>query len=410
MINKKLAFVTPRMIIGGAESYIITKASWLINNGFDIIVISLGGENVINLTEGVEHFILEGIDDSPLLFNSKSYDIFIESLSNILTQNKVDIIEAHNTFPVFHVAMSYKNTGIPFLANILSELSYYKNPLLAILTRKLNQFGLYYALTTEMNTHIENTIRSKLDPVILPIPVKGIITLDEQVQDLYILSVCRLSEDKMYVKYLIEDFYTLYSTSEALKNYKLKIVGDGPFFNEIEDLVNKLNEQAQVIIIELLGTIVGDELEALYKNCFAFAGMGTSLLLAASCGKPSILAGFVKDTEPYSWGYWGENALDRNVIGVGSDKDRVSTSYANIISILIGSQDRSLKAGNAAKKMFEVNYDFDIIMNNWNKEYLKVIKNYKNNKKLKSKLNFSLEISSLRTIRYVYKAIFKNKK
>ncbi len=402
----KIAFVTPRMIIGGAESYIITKTLWLINNGFDVVVISLGGENVENLPNEVKHFTLEGIDDSPLLFDSNKYTNFIQSLSDILLLNKVDIIEAHNTFPIFHVAMSYKQTGIPFLANILHELSYVKNPLLAILTRKLNYFGLYYTLTSKMNAHIENSIYCKLNPVVIPIPVKSITITENEIKDLYILSVCRLSQDKMYVKYLIEDFYNLYMSSDLLKSFKLKIVGDGPLFTEIENLVIYLNNKAQATIIELKGTLVGDELESIYKKCFAFVGMGTSLLLAASCGKPSIIAGFTKETESYSWGCWGENPADCDVIGVGSDLDRHSTSFANIITVLIESQDRSISAGVAAKKMFTLHYDFEMIMNNWKNEYERVIKSSKDNIKLKKALKFSFVINALRSLRYVYKTIF----
>ena len=61
----KIAFVTPMMVIGGAETYVINKCDWLIDRGFEVIVISEGGENVKNLPDGAEHIILKGISLSP---------------------------------------------------------------------------------------------------------------------------------------------------------------------------------------------------------------------------------------------------------------------------------------------------------------------------------------------------------
>ena len=407
--NKKtVAFVTPRMIIGGAESYIITKAYWLINKGYNVVVFSLGGENVANLPVGCNHYVFDGIDDSPLHFTSKAYKSFIQNLSDVLVDNHVDIIEAHNTFPIFHVAMSYKQTGIPFLANILHELAYVKNPLLAILTRKLNRFGLYYTLTSEMNTYIENSFHSKLNPIILPIPVKGIISKNDKIAEPYILSVCRLSEDKMYVKYLIRDFYNLYLNNDFAKSYRLIIVGDGELYGEMLDLAEKFNDKAQSNIIELKGTIVGEDLDLLYQNCEVFVGMGISLLLAASCGKPSIIAGFTKESESYSWGYWGENPLDSNVIGISTAKDRVKTSFESAIKHLIESRESYIIAGNVARKMFSENYDLELIMSEWEREYHRVIRISSDCAELKKELRFSFIITFLRNLRYIYKAIFKN--
>lgn len=406
MDKKVIAFVTPRMIIGGAETYIITKAYWLINNGFDVIVISSGGENINNLPANVPHFKIEKIDDSPLLFKSEEYKKFIDNVSNILIQNCVDVVEAHNTFPVFHIAMSYKQTGIPFCGNILHELSYVRNPLLAIVTRKLNHYGLYYTLTSEMNTHIEKSIFSKLQPTILPIPVKALSDGSDKTHHNYILSVCRLAEDKMYIKYLIKDFCELYMNNEKLRSYRLVIVGDGPLFEEISILVNKFNNSVHNNVIELKGTVVGSKLEILYKECSAFVGMGTSLLLAASCAKPCIIAGFSKSTEQYSWGYWGENPTDENIIGIGNNHLRIKSSLSEAIEVLIMSTGRALSSGAAARKMFVKHYDFDIIMSRWRDEYFNIIKNYSNNIKLKKSLSFTGRIIFLKALRYIYKTIF----
>lgn len=402
----KVAFLTPKMIIGGAESYIIAKSEWLVNNGFEVVVISQGGENVGNLPNGVSHVVFDNISNSPLSFDKEKYTIFIRELSSLLVKNCVDVVEAHNTFPAVHIAMSFKVTGIPFFVNILNELAYERNPLLAILTRKLNSFGLYYTLTSEMNAYIEKATHSKLKPNLLPIPVKGIVSNESAIDQNYILSVCRLSEDKRYVKYLIKDFYELYANNNKARNYKLIIVGEGVFYEKTKTLANNLNNKVQQTIIELKGTVVGDDLALLYNNCSAFVGMGTTLLLAASCGKPSITCGFTRDSEPFAWGYWGENVLDKNIIGMGLNKDRKQTSFKEAIQTLLESKERSLSSGRAAKEMFYDNYDLEIIMKNWQGEYHKVIDRFSDNKgKLKHTLELNFQINSLRVLRTTYKFI-----
>ena len=57
----KIAFITPRMIVGGAETYIIRKAKWLTENGNEIVVISEGGCLVESLPKGVKHIQIKNI-------------------------------------------------------------------------------------------------------------------------------------------------------------------------------------------------------------------------------------------------------------------------------------------------------------------------------------------------------------
>lgn len=401
----KIAFITPLMIIGGAETYIINKCEWLINNGFDVIVISEGGENVLNLPHRTVHVKLEGISLPPLVFTNSQYDSFKQNLKTILLDNKVDVIEAHNSYPIVHVASIYKETKIPFCVNILSELSYRRNPLLKIITKKMDRFGLFYSLTPQMHEYIEGVTKLKLNPNIIPIPVKA-IPLDNSVfAQRYILSVSRLSEDKDYIKYLIQDFYDLHKKKESFKEYKLVIVGDGNLFNELNQLAFNINTEAGQEIIQLKGTVVGKDLEALYQKCTMFVGMGTTLLLAASCAKPSIIAGFTPETNRSAWGFWGENNLDKEIIVINSPKDRSPVSFQLAIQSIVESDSRHNSASHAAIKMFNENYDYSAIMTLWKSEYYKIISICKKNEVMieKELKNYEWPINFYRQIRRVVK-------
>ena len=374
-----IAFITPLMIIGGAESYIINKCEWLLAHGFNVIVISEGGENVAHLPKGTLHIQHEGISLPPLVFTKNQYTDFKKKFAALLLEHNIDVIEAHNSYPIVHVVSVYKETKIPFCLNVLSELSYSRNPLLKIITKKLNEFGLFYLLTPQMNQFIERASMSKLNPGIIPIPVKPIHIKDTNTHYKYILSVSRLSRDKDYVRYLIQDFYELYKENKVSRDYKLIIVGDGNLYHELNEIATAINTEGSTEIIKLKGTVVGRDLEILYQNCTMFAGMGTTLLLAASCGKPSIIAGFTPETNKLAWGFWGENNLDANIIAISSPKERGSVSFQLAIKTIIESDVRRQSAGTAASEMFKQNYDYDSIMKLWKEEYIRISEVFKLN-------------------------------
>jgi hypothetical protein len=50
-----IAFFTPRMVVGGAEMYVINKSNWLINRGYNVLVLSEEGQWVDKLPSTVVH-------------------------------------------------------------------------------------------------------------------------------------------------------------------------------------------------------------------------------------------------------------------------------------------------------------------------------------------------------------------
>jgi len=138
-------------------------------------------------------------------------------------------------------------------------------------------------------------------------------------------------------------------------------------------LAATINKRLVKELIQLKGTVVGKDLEELYRNCNMFVGMGITLLLAASCAKPSIIAGFTPETNKFAWGFWGENDLDANIIAISSPENRNGISFQSAIEIIIESDTRRNIAGSAAFKMFKENYDYDYIMMLWKKQYYKII-------------------------------------
>lgn len=368
----RIAFVTPKMIIGGAETYILTKSSWLVNHGYSVVVISEGGDNVKKLPDNVKHIEFR-TEISPASFTFSEYERYINRLSSILLNEKVDLIEVHNSSPVIHIAMSFLRTGIPYLVNILNERSYARNPLLNKITRNISPYRICYTLTSQMASYISSCIKKNMRATIIPIPVKGIDSSSKKRESDYILSVCRMAPDKMYVQYLIKDFSLLMCTGRLNNQYKLLLVGEGELYGKIKETVDKANRIIGWNAVVMLGTITGAELEELYRGATLYVGTGTSLLLGASCGKPCIIPGFTQKTMPYAWGIWGERMEDKDVLSVSGLQNYLKTNYSDIIIDLINNPVRRIQAGLKAKKLFDQYYDLTRIMLRWEKEYIKVI-------------------------------------
>lgn len=360
----KVAFVTPRMIVGGAETYIIRKANWLIEHGDEVVVISEGGCYVEKLPLQVKHIELKNIASPPYILSNKDFDSLLDSLTNILRDEAVDVIETHNTFPVLYVAMTYKRHRIPFLLNVLNELSYDKNWQLCKLTSVLDKFGLYYTLTSTMNKYIMSKCGIELHPQLIPIPMNLPLYREHEEGD-YILTVGRMSPEKMYVKYLIVAFADVIQRLHC--NVKLLIVGDGDLKSEVQSVADKANATLGTNAVSLLGIVTGKELDTLYSRCIAFVGVGTSMLISAAHAKPTIIGGVYKGEEQYAFGFWGMNVEEDKFEICGSPNiEYRRSSYQEILEqVLSVAAEKRKEYGTTAYHLLQSNYDLNVVMQKW---------------------------------------------
>jgi len=371
-----IAFVINQLIVGGAEQYVIIKSEWFIKRGHNVIVISEGGIWENKLPDGVKHFKLKGLMSSPYAMKKNDYCNLKNNLADILIDNNINIVEGQNTWPIVHVINSYWIHKKPFYMNILSELSYNKNFILQYATILLNKEHLYYTLTPKMNSYIEDKCHIQLNPSVINIPIKvetNIITKDSN----YILSVCRMSPEKMYVKSLIREFTSLVVNEKSIK-HKLIVVGNGDLFNEVSELVRQCNNIIGKEWILMKGTVVGDDLTQLFSSCTIYVGMGTTLLTAASMAKPCIRCGFETSTMDKAWGFWGDNPeTDKDEIVFASTSNHSNEeSFRSILRRTLSDNILRNNMGKKAQNLFIENYSLNRVMNKWELEYKNIISSY----------------------------------
>ena len=238
---KTIAFFTPRMEIGGAETYIINKAKWLIDHNYNVVIFSAGGVFVDNLPTHVKHVRFDYIDVPVFCLKRETKKSFLNFLKDELKNNQVDLIEAFDIFPIVYALYIFQIAGIPFFINILAELGFIKNPMVCLTTIFMNNKKLYYTINNGINQSLQKITHHKLNNCqVVPLPIVYNKDLIPQ-NDNYVLSVCRMSKEKMYIKYLIKDFYKVVSAEERYNDLKLIIVGDGELYREVKLLVDETN-------------------------------------------------------------------------------------------------------------------------------------------------------------------------
>ncbi|MFQ9296391.1 MAG: glycosyltransferase [Bacteroides fragilis] len=362
----KIAFVTPQMIVGGAETYIIRKSQWLIKHGYDVIVISSGGCFTNGLPQGALHYEIKDLFYAPFSIPFSRLRNVLKKLSNIIVKENVDVIEAHNAFPILYVAMSYTSHKCSFFLNVLLESSYDENYQLSFLTRMLSRRGKYFTLTEDMNSYIECKCKTKLNVNVIPIPINGCENIDTTIEGRYFLSVGRMGADKMYVKHLIIDFGKLKKKRLIDDDIKLVIVGDGDLYNEVLELAVRINKDLPNESIVLKGTVIGVDLDNLYRSCMGYIGIGTTILIAASFAKPVILASGYKKFQSFAFGYWGtHDDLDQFSIGGGDKYIKYKISFEEALFQVARSKDFRKELAAKSYSLFKQVYDMDIIMKQW---------------------------------------------
>lgn len=366
-----IAFWTPKMIVGGAESYILAKARWLVQQGFRVMVFSEGGENVANLPKECVHY--QYAFDAPFTLTAQECRRRVDELAALLRQENVQLIEAHNTYPIYYAYRCSRITQIPVIYNLLNELSHtfrFHNPVNCVMGQ-LSRTGYYATLTPAMNRFVERMVWRKLTPKLLPIPVEQVPKIDTKEEN-YVLSVCRFTEDKMYVLSLIEGFAEAWKARRINSEMRLLIVGDGVLRTKVEEAVRRANQQCGQNCVSWLGTKTGYELFSLYAHCSLYVGMGTTILQAAQYGKPIAWAAFAEKEKEFAWGFWGDESSDRYKIAAHDDDWSCAcrrSTFAQLLASWADNQDGLRIKGEQALRLVNEIYDLQRIMEQWQDYY-----------------------------------------
>jgi len=126
---------------------------------------------------------------------------------------------------------------------------------------------------------------------LLPVPVDPPAASLPRTRGRKILSVSRLAPDKRYTLALVRLMPALRT---KVPDATLEIVGEGPLQRE---LAVEIEAQKAGGYVSMVGKVPPSQLPTHYEGCAVHVGMGTTAVLAAMYGRPSIVA-FIDEQEP----------------------------------------------------------------------------------------------------------------
>lgn len=368
-----IAIITPRFNIGGAETYIISKCEQLVKKGHKVIIVSEGGDMVDSIPEGVKHIVLRNISQAPYCLSSELQRDLLMQLSVIIKENNIDVIEAHNNAPIFHVAESYQIHNTPYLYNNLLEFAYDQSMAQRWLTIFLSRRSKFFVLNQTQLEYIEDKCHVKIPAKIIHLPILLPRAVDAARERNYLLSVGRLSNDKPYIDHLISGFHEFRKSNQENTVRYLHLVGDGNRKDEIIEKAQYVNNDLGYEAVKVLGSLTGQDLGDEYNNCYCFIGVGACLLIAAAFKVPIILASSFISYEHKAYGFWGCcPALDKDSMDGNSKYNKNVMDYRDAIEKISSDKQFHRTASQSAYTLFMENFSVEQIADAWCREYKKI--------------------------------------
>jgi glycosyltransferase involved in cell wall biosynthesis/GT2 family glycosyltransferase len=291
----RILFLLEQLSPGGAEFYALRKGRYFLERGHAVSFASAGGVLERDLAgAGIPHLELPTLaqDRLSVLFEDALGDA--RRLARWLATQRIEVISAFPSRPFllgYHIA---RDRGIPTFLECLSP-THFLPVRQAALAREIAEAGRLYALERGDAEIHARRLGFPPDAVnLIPNPVDtsrfcpgkawpAREALGIAPGDFVLLTACRLDEDKArYVRWLMSELPAL--EARTGRPIKLLIAGDGRARQALESEAGAGGPRA----VHFLGMV--EDLETVYRAADAFVGMGTTVIEAAACGTPVVVA------------------------------------------------------------------------------------------------------------------------
>lgn len=408
-MENSVIFIYSDLHIGGIQTLIYRKSRWLIENGYDVYLITSSRGTMHKMFE--ENHIKVLINDE-LFYGSVDMNVLLNNINKIVTSipniKNIKVVECFEPVNSIMGIIISKLVNTKFISGVYHPKAYVtgfekKNQGYKNLLNLLDEFdSCIYMNQDVLNSH-ENFYEMKVknrNILRLPVDIKKKREMVQRTEEFTVLSIGRLVDFKKYVYGLVKDFDEFYTNHS---NSRLIIIGDGKEKKSIINFSKKLKSY-KAGKIEFLGTVPYDKIDSYLYNASLVVGMGTSILEMASAGIPSIVAPVYVDHN-ISNGFVFE---DDNV---GDKKNDCTNTYKYYMETLYNcTDDKYISVANDCRKYVEENYSINDVMNKWldlvSKAQPIVLSSALDNYVIKSPLQRFLSIKRMRLITRL-KVIFR---
>ena len=302
-----LLFVYDVFIVGGVETLVARMSQWLIEHQHSATLL-------IGKPAEAPHLLPRSVRLVSLGKTNLHYDISDNHKAlSLLTLEKslpVNFIYSlsRNTLSLALYLSSHLSSRPNVLAGVYNPWDHLKGSG-HILPFYLIRHHLFYDTIPDENkifmseqirrNHENNTQIDLQKARVWPLPIKSMkdnVRASRTPVHGKIVSIGRLDRMKSYNIYMVDVVKELLN-----RGYKVTydIYGEGPLRREIEEKIisNKMEPY-----IYLRGQMDYSDMQRILSDAFVFVGMGTSLIEAAMCGVPSLLA-IAGAKAPFTYGF-----------------------------------------------------------------------------------------------------------
>lgn len=289
--NKKILMALMSFSIGGAETHVLELSAELKKKGFDVVLVSGGGEyEEVSNSLGIQHY------KAPL-YTKKPYEMLksLKILREVIKKEKIDIVHAHGRIPAFLCGILHKTMDFIFVttAHWVFNTGYG--------LKYLSNWGeKTVAVSEDIKTYLMDNYGTNAMDIFVTIngidtdkfsPLADFSSVMEEFQlskdSRKVVYISRLDEDRAEVAFrllnIAEQIYNSFPDIEIV------IVGNGNVFDKIKEQTESVNKKVGKRLVTLAGGRTDVYKFAAMSD--VFIGVSRSALEAMSCAKPVIVAG-----------------------------------------------------------------------------------------------------------------------
>lgn len=373
----KILMATMSMGLGGAETHVLELSLELARRGHDVFVASNGGEYVPLLKAGgVKHICVPLHSKMPHRVEEAK-----RRLSNLMKEERFDIVHAHARIPAFICGRLKKRYGYIFITT--AHFDFKVNPLLARITdwgdcvlavsediadSVVEKYGYPRENIGIVNNGIDT---ERFSPENSGAHVRKALGLEDKKIVMYL---GRLDDDSSRgAKALLESSLLLYRKDRGIR---VVIVGNGTNIDDMRKRAAEINSLAGEDIAILPGgtTDAAGHIAA----CDVFVAPSRSAMEALASGKPTIVAGnfgmlgiFTSEIE--------EEAKRTNFCCRGSVPATAERIADDVMRTLSFSNEERENLSHFGRRFIEENYSVRAMCDTCEKTYSELKKNKRKN-------------------------------
>ncbi|TDP11585.1 glycosyltransferase [Halanaerobium congolense] len=362
---KDILLVYPHLNTGGIETLIVRMVKWLSKNNYNVTLFLQKGGHLLNEIQGLDNINII-IYEKPSRFIRYANMYFL--INKYFKNKKFDLVYS---FTPSSFLLSYLVSANIRLSGVYHPLAYDKSR--KSIVQSLYKVDANFSkklifMNKSVKNNTEKFLEKDLTDFIFPIPINidNNNKLFGSINSKKIVSIGRITYFKTYNFYMIDVMEELV---KKYPDYTYHIYGYG---EDEEELKQKINNSLAKENIFFHGRISYNKIPNILNDCFAFVGMGTSLIESCSYGIPGITA-LVNDRNAETYGFF--NKLPGYV--VGSDIDGMKKyKVINKLEELINMNEEKYKSICISSK--EKANEFDI--NNVMQKFMNDISSYSKSK------------------------------